>query len=339
MSLNSERTTLRIFIPAPCFEDSFVDNVQVALQQMGHEVRTLGTISHEVYWRLPRYALRVAVARLCGDRPSPLERKAVKIARAFKPDLVLGLTAHLHPETLEGLGKLCPRRRVLWWGDSSANSRRWGLLDPRWDAVFLKDKAAVQKLRIVGRDALLLHEAMNPVWHRPVACQGHDRVAVAGNYYAFRQALVLRLLADGVGLDLYGPRPPSWAHESIKARHLGRYLTREDKSRVFGEALACLNTFSLAEGDSLNCRAFEIAGAAGLQLIEYRPSIEDCFEPGRELLTFANYEELTQHIERARKHPEETTRIREAGAKRALSEHTYAHRLQRILDWVEGRQV
>jgi len=322
---------MRIFIPAPCFEDSFADNVQVTLSKMGHEVYTLGVVSQKAYWARPRYVLRVAWSRLYGERPNLMERKVIKFARALKPDLVLGLTAQLHPETLEALGKLCPGRRVLWWGDAPANSQRWGILDPAWDAIFLKDRAAVQKLRLVGRNAFLLHEAMNPIWHKPVTSQRHEKVAVVGNYYAFRQAVVLRLMGDGVKFDLYGPLPPSWAHEDIKALSSGRYVMREEKSQVFGEALACLNTFSLAEGDSLNCRAFEIAGAGGLQFIEYRPAIEDCFEPGRELLTFSSYEELMGHIERARKHPKEMRRIREAGANRALSEHTYGRRLNVLL--------
>jgi len=328
---------MRIFIPAPCFEDSFADNVQVTLCQMGHEVRTLGAVSHRAYWSFPRYAFRVALSRFYRERPEPLERKIVKLAREFKPDLVLGLTAHLHPETLEALGKLCPGRCVLWWGDPPANSQRWGILDPGWDAIFLKDKAAVQKLRLVGRNASLLHEAMNPIWHKPVSSQRHERVAVAGNYYAFRQALVLRLMGDGVKFNLYGPRPPHWAHEDIKAMYLGRYVMREEKSQVFGESLACLNTFPLAEGDSLNCRAFEIAGAGGLQFIEYRSAIEDCFEPGKEVLIFSVYEELIDHIARARKSPQEMAVIRQAGARRALSEHTYRHRLRHILDAVEGK--
>jgi len=304
---------------------------------MGHEVYTLGAVSHRAYWSLPRYALRVALSRLYRERPEPLERKVIKLARNFKPDLVLGLTAGLHPETMDALGKLCPGRVVLWWGDPPANSQRWGILDPAWDAIFLKDRAAVLKLRILGKNASLLHEAMNPVWHKPLASQGHERVVVAGNYYAFRQAIVLRLMGDGVKFDLFGPRPPHWAHEDIKGQYLGRYVMREEKSQAFGEALACLNTFPLAEGNSLNCRAFEIAGAGGLQLIEYRPAIEDCFEPGRELLAFSTYEELMGHIERARKYPEEVRPIREAGAKRALAEHTYTHRLQRILACVGGK--
>jgi spore maturation protein CgeB len=75
-----------------------------------------------------------------------------------------------------------------------------------------------------------------------------------------------------------------------------------------------------------------VAGAGGLQIIEYRPAIEECFEPGKELLTFTCYDELLDHLKRVSKNPEQTKSIRQAGAKRALSEHTYRHRLQVILN-------
>jgi spore maturation protein CgeB len=328
---------MRIFIPSPYYEDSFVDNVQVTLARMGHEVLTMGAVRHGAYWSLPRYAMRVAISRLFGERPSPVEQRAVKLAYVFKPDLVLGLTASLHPEVLYSLRKLCPGRLILWWGDAPSNSQKWGILDPAWDAVFLKDRAAVGKLRLVGRNAHLLHEAMNPLWHKPLAGHTHDRVAVAGNYYAYRQAVVLRLMGDGVGFVLYGPRPPRWADGKIQAQHTGRYVMREEKSRAFGEALACLNTFPLSEADSLNCRAFETAGAGGLQLIEHRPAVEECFDPGKELLAFSTYEELLGHIEHAREAPEEMATIRKAGAARALAEHTYEHRLNSILAMVSGK--
>jgi spore maturation protein CgeB len=110
---------------------------------------------------------------------------------------------------------------------------------------------------------------------------------------------------------------------------------REEKSQVFGEGMACLNTFALAEGNSLNCRAFEIAGAGGLQLLEARPIVTECFEPGKEVLTFTSFEELVAHIDRCRRHPEEARSIRAAAARRALEEHTYRHRIDRLLDHVQ----
>jgi spore maturation protein CgeB len=267
-----------------------------------------------------------------GDNPTREEFRAVKVARDFKPELVLSITALLHPVVLEELGKIAPGRCILWWGDAPANSQDWGIVDPGWDVIYLKDRQARNKLKLIGRNAHLLHEAMNPKWHRPVAEQKNGSVVVAGNYYAFRQAIILRLMKDDVSFQLYGLRPPRWAHPEIKKQHKCMYIVGEEKSRIFGEGMACLNTFHLSEGDSLNCRAFEVAGAGGLQIVEYRPAIEECFEPGKELLTFATYDELLEHLDRAQKKPDEMKNIRQAGAKRALSAHTYQHRLQVILN-------
>jgi len=166
---------------------------------------------------------------------------------------------------------------VLWWGDRPANSRRFGFVEPLWDLVFIKDANAVEKTRLIRGDVYLLHEAMNPRWHRPLSAQQTDRLVVAGNWYGFRQALVRRLLDDGVEVDCYGSRPPVWALPEIAAKHKRHYIVREEKSRIFGESLACLNSFQYAEGDSLNCRAFEIAGAGGLAVDRVPPCHQSMF--------------------------------------------------------------
>lgn len=299
---------------------------------MGHDVRTLGYVAHKKYWSLPRYATRVAREMLTGDKPDRVGQKIIKLAKEFKPDVVLSVTGLLHPAVLEELGKFAKGRRIIWWGDPPANSQKWGILDPGWDWIYVKDRAAETKLRLLGRNVHLLHEAMNPLWHRPVAGQKNGSVVVAGNYYAFRQAIILKLKGDGIAFELYGARPPRWAHPLIKKMHTGKYVTGEEKSRVFGEGMACLNSFSLAEGNSLNCRAFEVAGAGGLQIIEYRPAIEECFEPGKELLTFNTYDELLHHLNRAQSERGKMEKIRKAGADRALADHTYEHRLKVILN-------
>jgi spore maturation protein CgeB len=322
---------LKILLAGPCFDDSFAMNVRSALVEMGHDVFGSEPKKLESHWSLPRYAARVLAERIRGDRPSGDDIALLRLARAIRPEIVLGLTWDVHNEILHEIGRICPGRRVLWWGDAPANSRRWGILSPGWDRVYVKDPDAVKKLILVGRSAALLHEAMNPKWHRVVADKAHDGVVVAGNYYAFRQALISRLLNDGVTFRLYGPRPPPWSLPEIKARHSGIYVTYEEKSRAFGEGLACLNTFHPSEGNSLNCRAFEIAGAGGLELIEYRPIVEQCFEPGKEVLAFSTYEELLDLIKRARQSPAEMSAIRAACARRALAEHTYRHRLERII--------
>ena len=321
-------------MPSFYYEDTFVDNVQSTLKEMGHLVHTLGFVPRTNYYSFPKYAARITSEILFGDKPARKDIQILKLVREYKPDLFLSTTGSIHPATLDEIGKIVPGRRVLWWGDAPANSQRWGILDQGWDIVYLKDRAAVEKLRMVGRNAHLLHEAMNPNWHKPLAKQKNEAVVVAGNYYAFRQALILRLMQDNILTQLYGPAAPRWADVKIKQHHSGKYIVGEEKSRVFGEGMVCLNTFHLSEGDSLNCRAFEIAGAGGLQVVEYRKAIEDCFEPEKELLIFHTYEELTEHIRWAKQSPEHAAKIREAGAARALAEHTYRHRLEFILSHI-----
>jgi spore maturation protein CgeB len=323
---------MKVLLASPSHEDSFAENVALALKAMGHEVLSPILETHGGYYSFHRRLLRTLGEQVLGDRPTAEEKRILEAARRFRPQLVLSLTRGLHPEILESLGHNLGARRVIWWGDTPGNNVRWGMLDSGWDLLLVKDAHAVSKLRLAGRNAHHLHEAMNPLWHRPVAEQASERVAVVGNSYAFRQVVCVRLLAHGVDLALYGPKPPAWSHPDYRNAHSGEYVSRERKSQVFGEALGCLNTFSLTEGDSLNCRAFEVAGAGGLQLIESRPAVQDCFEPGVEVLTFSTFEELLEHVARARKDPAGMKVIRAAGARRALAEHTYQHRLRRLFE-------
>ena len=325
---------MRFILPRFRPEDSFIDNVAFTLERMGHEVLTRERASSE--WptsKLP--ALLREVSTRVGFQ-NPEERWLLKAARDFRPDVVLALTKAISEETLFAIRKLGVPHTVAWWGDAPANMRSMGLFCDGWDHIFMKDPEGVKKLRRVGLNAHPLHEAMNPEWHRCVATRSNREVAVAGNFYGFRQLLVSRLIDAGVSVGLYGPPPPRWAMPVIRECHSGRFLVKEEKSRVFGEALACLNSMAMAEGNALNCRAFEIAGAGGLQLLEQRPIVEECFEPGRELLTFDTLDELLDLIQRAEREPQWADAVRQAGNRRALAEHTYEHRLRFILETIES---
>lgn len=320
----------KVLVAGPSGEDTFADNIAATLRSMGIGTVVASRLMTRRYHSRLRSTSIELLYKLKRNYISPTDRWLVRTAQEQKPDLFLAPTQVIGEETLWELKKAGVRARVAWWGDSPSNMQRIGLLSDQWDVIFFKDPDAVRKFRRVGLNAHLLHEAMNPSWHRPLAQQENDSVVVAGNFYEYRQLLVRRLLAKGVNVRLYGGRLPGWVHPDIRKQHTGRYIVREEKSRIFGAGLACLNSTQITEGNSLNCRAFEIAGAGGLHLMEYRPIIPECFEPGKEVLTFDTIDELMDHIERARRCPEEMKTIRQAGARRALAEHTYRHRLERI---------
>ena len=323
-----------VLLAGPVSDDSFAENLASTMMAQGISLISDLKLSQHRYSSRWRAALQGLNQRLRRNYIRPHERWLVKTAKACHPDVFLAPTQVMSEETLWELKKAGVRARVAWWGDPPAHMQRIGLLSDQWDVIFFKDPDAVRKFRRVGLNAHLLHEAMNPSWHRLLAQQENDSVVVAGNFYEYRQLLVRRLLAKGVNVRLYGGRLPRWVHPDIRKLHTGRYIVREEKSRIFGAGLACLNSTQIAEGNSLNCRAFEIAGAGGLHLMEYRPIIPECFEPGKEVLTFDTLDELLDHIGRARRCPEETKTIRQAGARQALAEHTYRHRLEQIFKMV-----
>ncbi|MBW4985707.1 glycosyltransferase [Mameliella sp. CS4] len=324
---------LRVLIPFHAAPDTFQDNVAHTLRQMGHEVMLAPGPFRRNRGRIGRM-VSDAMVRLYPYRWEAHERFAVEAARHFRPDLVICLTQSLRSEVLAALREVGAKRLVAWWGDTPANMRGMGLLQDGWDRIFIKDALAVQKMRAVGLKAELMHEAINPDWHCPQGAARDNSVAVVGNYYGYRQFLVRRLMDAGVELALHGFAPPRWGDPRIRSMHTGRYITRRDKSAVFEGALASLNCTAMSEGDSLNCRAFEICGAGGLQLIEAKPSVAECFEPGEEVLTYASVRDILDWLDRARQDPAWADGVRAAGRRRAHAEHTYAHRLARIMEVV-----
>lgn len=324
---------LKILLPNFPAPDSFTDNVVYTLRAMGHEVRCMERLTFRDRGRVRRI-LHDVYTGYYPDTLSGQERWALAQARDWKPDLVLCLTIAFREAVLAELKRLGVGVCVAWWGDSPANMRGMSLLEDGWDRIYIKDAAAVAKFRAVGLPTELLHEAANPDWHRPIPGDTHadsDALVVAGNYYGYRQILVSRLAAEGVPLALYGSKPPRWSTRAVRDQFRGRYIVKGEKSRIFHAGLACLNSTHLSEGQSLNCRAFEICGTGGLQLIEPKTALTDCFDPGREVLTYASVAEITDHLARARREPDWARGIREAGLRRTLAEHTYRHRLDHIL--------
>jgi spore maturation protein CgeB len=319
---------MRIFVGGKIAPDSMAENVAITLEKKDLNIQK--DVSRP--WNEPIFSRLAWLAdelsrKAFPNRLYPGEKNYIRAIQDYRPEVFFSTTASYSPELLKRIRTSCTIM-ALWWGDPIANSKRFELLDPCWDYIFLKDRAGVEKMRLAKINAHYLPEAMNPLWHRPITGQVHDRIVIAGNFYNFRQRLIELLSEQNFQMELYGSTPPRWAKACVKKQWAGRYITKEEKSRCFGAGLASLNSFSFGEGDSGNCRLFEIAGAGGLQLCEHRPTLHEFFEPGKEILVYGSFEELLDQLQKASRFPNEANRIRKAAALRAVSEHTYEHRLR-----------
>lgn len=78
----------------------------------------------------------------------------------------------------------------------------------------------------------------------------------------------------------------------------------------------------LAGQQAANMRLFEATGAGAFLLTDYKPNIAEFFEPGHEVETFRNPDEMMEKIHYYLDHPAERETIALAGQKKTLSHFT-----------------
>jgi spore maturation protein CgeB len=92
----------------------------------------------------------------------------------------------------------------------------------------------------------------------------------------------------------------------------------------------CLRSGSSQYTDQIKGRNFEIPGCGGLLLTGRAEDLENYYEFDKEVVCFDNVEELIEKVRYYLRHEDERAAIGQAGYRRTLREHTYAHRFAEI---------
>jgi len=106
-------------------------------------------------------------------------------------------------------------------------------------------------------------------------------------------------------------------------------------AKIYNASKICLNIHHPQSKQGLNMRTFEILGAGGFQIVDYKKVLESLFEIGEELVCYRSLEELKDLLHYYLDHPTERERIAERGHRRAWHEHTFEARMQSMLSCVE----
>jgi hypothetical protein len=102
-------------------------------------------------------------------------------------------------------------------------------------------------------------------------------------------------------------------------------------------AIALNRHIAAAEGFANNMRLFEATGVGALLVTESAPNLGELFEPGTEVVTYVDDAELAEKLRHYLAHPDERRRIAAAGQRRALRDHTYARRMEELVEILERR--
>lgn len=104
-----------------------------------------------------------------------------------------------------------------------------------------------------------------------------------------------------------------------------------DQFKVLSRARICFNLHGEVAGKCAgNLRLFEATGVGSCLLTDRKKNMNDLFESDTEVLTYGNQDECLEKINWILKNPSEADRIRIAGQKRVLRDHTLKQRAQQI---------
>ena len=173
--------------------------------------------------------------------------------------------------------------------------------------------------------------AVDPEQFRPGYASRNTELLFVASRTTYREAVVRSLLepARVIGTDWSGLASMGFHQVS------NRKISRRALIRLYQQHQAVLNVRNEANVEhGLNQRSFEPLACGAVVLNDDLADLPRCFEPGREILVYRDADELNALAGRLRREPAFAVKIAEAGRRRVLAEHTYAHRVKTIL--IEG---
>src|SRR4051794_32911669 len=167
----------------------------------------------------------------------------------------------------------------------------------------------------------------------PEAERPHAAVFVGGVNPRVHPAgtALLERLCERVDLEVWGygreELPPG---SPLLERHRGE-AWGIDMYRVLASSKVVVNRhIEAAEGHANNMRLFEATGSGAALVTETAPNLAELFEPGAEVASYADEEELVSLIQQLLADDPGRLSIASAGQRRTLADHTYAARIAEL---------
>ncbi|WP_231567577.1 CgeB family protein [Sinomonas humi] len=260
-------------------------------------------------------------------------RRALAVLREAQPDRVVVIKG----DTLGGefWHHLDEHRtpRILWLYDDLRRHRFTDEFLRKVGPVVSYARAEAQQLCARGIQSTFVPNAFDPDLTSPSARRSGEIVFV-GARYANRVDLLTQLGKAGLPVRAYGRQ---WSHhlfDRLRTWELARPSVPAERDiplqrayAVQAEAAAAVNIHGPQAG--LAMRTFEVPGMGGLQLAD-RQDVGEFYDVGKEVLVFESASELVELAVRAQRDHVWSERIREAGRRRSLAHHTFAHRIAEV---------
>lgn len=284
-------------------------------------------LTHKLLHELPS---KVGVA---AERPfRQHSAESAEVIRASRPDITLIIRGdQFGDEVFDALDDVGSRRYLWLWDEVRRTAHTSASLD-RYDHLISYSPLDTAAFNEAGRACLHLPNAFAPAL-TPTPRHTPDVVFI-GARYPRRDDLLTAVAAAQVPVRCYGrewSRHPFDRARTWQVRRpdvpAARDIDRAEGYALTAGAPAAINIHS--DQDGFTMKTFEVPGVGGVQLVD-REDVAQYYEPGREVAVFRDADELVDLCRRAIRDDRWGDSLREAGRKRTLAEHTWAHRAAEV---------
>lgn len=265
---------------------------------------------------------------------------AVEQARAFRPDLLW--YDHDDAPLLGAIREAAPDIRGVagWVGSAIGRRDAWRGIDLMLSCA----PEAVERCEREGLKAAVLPHAFDPrVLDRLRSGPPRHEATFIGQLIDaegfHRQRIeILRQAAAMTSLSLFVPRPRSWrsrVRRLLTGSRAAPPLSGLRPEQVYGiemyqvlrDSRATLNIHADSSPRfASNMRLFEATGVGSCLVTDWKENLATLFEPDRETVAYRSGPELVDALRRLAADPDSARAIAEAGQRRTLASHTFAHR-------------
>jgi hypothetical protein len=257
--------------------------------------------------------------------------KAFNTAHSKQPiDIMVGYISDFNTtkETLIEIGKRGVAIFNMNWDDKlyfngSVNGQCRSLsgIVSAMDINLTNAPDSIIKYLFHGGLAMFWPQAAHPDIHKPYDVPFEFDVSFVGKKYGWRAEFVQRLKRDGINIVSFGS---GWDNG---------VLSDIDMIRLYSRSRINLGFSGVGYSRKLLClkgRDFEVPMSGGLYLTQDNPELKLVYNVGEEILTYRNYSNCLEQIRWLLDNPDKAQKIRQAGRRRALCEHTWDNRFSQI---------
>lgn len=180
---------------------------------------------------------------------------------------------------------------------------------------------AVIKYVVEGALPIYMPEGANPDFHKPYNLPRDIDVSFVGQRYGKRPEVVTALWKAGIAVTVHGI---GWPEGPLPAEEMVKMYSRSKINLGFAGVGDLTETFCLKGRD------FEIPMSGGLYLTEHHRELEEVYRIGEEIVTWRHPDDLIPTIRWLLDNPQHAHDIRHRGRQRALKEHTWESRFEKI---------